>query len=72
MSQEWMDKMARLTTDKERALASGREQAERSAADQTRAPQTVALLEQLVAEQARQTGLLEQILAALQGPTSRA
>ena len=71
MSQEWMDKMAGLTTDKERALASGREQAARAAADQARAPQMLHLLEQIVAEQARQAALLEQILVLLQRPPPR-
>jgi hypothetical protein len=67
MSQEWMEKLASLTPNKEHALASGRQQAERAAADQVRTPQVVHLLELIVAEQARQAAILDQILAAMHG-----
>ncbi len=67
MSQEWMDKLASYTPDRERAQAAGRQQAEHAAAERARPERLVQLLEQLVAAQAEQTALLREILAAVRG-----
>ena len=66
MSQEWMDKLAGFTADKERAQAAGQHQSEQAAAERAQGTRVVQLLEQLVSAQAKQTALLEQLLAVVQ------